>query len=37
LYNILQDLAMKRMNIYKEEEAEKWEMMKKRLGGENHE
>jgi NAD(P)H-flavin reductase len=31
------DLAMKRMNIYKEEEAEKWEMMKKRLGGENHE
>jgi hypothetical protein len=28
---------MKRMNIYKEEEAEKWEMMKKRLGGENHE
>jgi ferredoxin--NADP+ reductase len=31
------DLAMKRMNIYKEEESEKWEMMKKRLGGENHE
>ena len=31
------DLAMKRMNIYKEEEKEKWEMMKKQLGGENHE
>ena len=31
------DLAMKRMSIYKEEEAEKWEMMKKKLGGENHE
>lgn len=31
------DLALKRMSIYKEEEAEKWEMMKKRLGGEVHE
>ena len=26
------DLAMKRMNIYKEEEKEKWDMMKKSLG-----
>ena len=31
------ELALKRMNIYKEEEQEKWEMMKKRLGGEVHE
>ena len=28
------DLAMKRMNIYKEEEAIKWEEMKKRLAKE---
>ena len=31
------DLAMKRMNIYREEEKVKWDMMKKQLGGENHE
>ena len=31
------DLAMKRMSIYKEEEKEKWELMKKQLGGESHE
>ena len=31
------DLALKRMNIYKEEEAEKWEMMKIRIGEEVHE
>ena len=32
------DLALKRMSIYKEEEQEKWELMKKRLqGGKNHE
>ena len=33
------DLAMKRMSIYREEEKEKWEMMKKKLaeGGESHE
>ncbi len=31
------DLAMKRMSTYKAEEAEKWELMKKKLGGENHE
>ena len=32
------DLALKRMNIYKEEEAEKWEMMKKLTqGGESRE
>ena len=29
------DLAMKRMKIYKEEEALKWEEMKKRLAKEN--
>ena len=33
------DLAMKRMSIYREEEKEKWDMMKKKLaeGGESHE
>lgn len=31
------DLAMKRMNIYKDEEKEKWEQMKKELGEEEHE
>ena len=31
------DLALKRMNIYKDEEAKKWEQMKKELGGEHHE
>ena len=31
------DLALKRMNIYKEEEKEKWTQMKKSLGGLNNE
>jgi ferredoxin--NADP+ reductase len=31
------DLAMKRMNIYKEEEKEKWDQMKERLHGGAHE